>query len=445
MIAYVPDNDISEYIDSEGSFTPEGAKKLRSSTDSYFEYWDKLKKTDDIEHEQIKRNINEILGSHGLEKYSEIAQIVSSNDFIRLSGWYEDFKVFKTSVIICKIESQYGIRPVIYDICKSLEEYEALKNKTLYFFRRIMMLCNEEDIAHSFNELMDKNVSVIFIIQMLRDLEKIGDKGYVGLKLADLFNNIGKSKDAITIMTFVKENYSSFDPTFRLVVNEKDLYICKKKTTICFITCVNDTRAYEECLFYINRLLVPDNCSVDTIAIYDATSMAAGYNAAMNESSAHIKVYLHQDVCILNPFFLYEVIRTFESNEKIGMIGLVGSPILPPDAMMWHGYRIGNLYKEGSELTFTAPFYGEEVERGYVEAIDGLLMITNRDINWRDDIFDGWHFYDISQSKEFIKAGYFIVVQNQISPWVVHDDGILNLQKYNGYRVKYMQEYAYGE
>ncbi|WP_242838988.1 glycosyltransferase family protein [Butyrivibrio sp. AE3003] len=26
------------------------------------------------------------------------------------------------------------------------------------------------------------------------------------------------------------------------------------------------------------------------------------------------------------------------------MIGLVGSPALPPDAVMWHDKRVGNLY-----------------------------------------------------------------------------------------------------
>ena len=41
-----------------------------------------------------------------------------------------------------------------------------------------------------------------------------------------------------------------------------------------------------------------------------------------------------------------------------------------------------------------------------VKGIGGLIMITQYDIPWRDDIFDGWHFYDASQSIEFIRKGF---------------------------------------
>lgn len=36
---------------------------------------------------------------------------------------------------------------------------------------------------------------------------------------------------------------------------------------ICFITCVNDERLYEECLVYINSLDIPKNFSIETVAL----------------------------------------------------------------------------------------------------------------------------------------------------------------------------------
>ena len=30
-----------------------------------------------------------------------------------------------------------------------------------------------------------------------------------------------------------------------------------------------------------------------------------------------------------------------------------------------------------------------------VEGVDGLLMATQYDIPWREDLFDGWDFYDL--------------------------------------------------
>lgn len=40
-----------------------------------------------------------------------------------------------------------------------------------------------------------------------------------------------------------------------------------------------------------------------------------------------------------------------------------------------------------------------------VTAIDGMFMATQYDISWREDLFDGWDFYDISQSCEFTRGG----------------------------------------
>ena len=37
-----------------------------------------------------------------------------------------------------------------------------------------------------------------------------------------------------------------------------------------------------------------------------------------------------------------------------------------------------------------------------VAAADGLLLATQYDIDWREDLFENWHFYDISQCMEFL-------------------------------------------
>ena len=56
-----------------------------------------------------------------------------------------------------------------------------------------------------------------------------------------------------------------------------------------------------------------------------------------------------------------------------------------------------------------------------VEAADGLLLATQYDIQWRDDLFGGWHFYDTSQCLEFARRGYQVVVPNQEQDfWCIH-------------------------
>ena len=77
---------------------------------------------------------------------------------------------------------------------------------------------------------------------------------------------------------------------------------------ICFIVCVNNYRCWEECLLYLERLVIPENYDVDIITIEDAKSITSGYNEGMEASDAKYKIYLHQDVFITDIYFLQEML-----------------------------------------------------------------------------------------------------------------------------------------
>lgn len=216
---------------------------------------------------------------------------------------------------------------------------------------------------------------------------------------------------------------------------------------ICFIACVNNEMFWKECLLYIDQLIIPDGFEVDALAVWEAKSIAAGYNEGMKASDARYKIFLHQDVFITDLFFLQELIDIFAINKSIGMVGLVGVNHMPKDGIMWHGDRVFSIYCKYNLCIdgcrkYTKPT-GDNI--AVVEAIDGLLIATQYDIPWREDIFDGWDFYDVSQSAEFRKRGYEIVVPQFNKPICVHDDGyILNLsryEEYEEYRQKYINEY----
>ena len=48
---------------------------------------------------------------------------------------------------------------------------------------------------------------------------------------------------------------------------------------VVFIICVNNELYFKECVYYINRLVLPEGYSTDIIAIRGADSMCAAYNA----------------------------------------------------------------------------------------------------------------------------------------------------------------------
>lgn len=214
------------------------------------------------------------------------------------------------------------------------------------------------------------------------------------------------------------------------------------KKSICFITAVNDELAYDECLFYIKQLNIPEGYSIEAIGIRDSYCMTYAYNVAMENSKSKYKIYIHQDTFIINKNFIYDILDLFR-DDKIGMIGICGAKDIQKDGIWWQSKnKVGKIYDSNSgemELNVLGTIYDEYES---VQAIDGLIMITQYDIKWRDDIFDGWHFYDLSQSKEFIKCDYKVVVPNQYKPWCIHECGIANIENgFEEYRKKYIQEY----
>ena len=77
-----------------------------------------------------------------------------------------------------------------------------------------------------------------------------------------------------------------------------------------------------------------------------------------------------------------------------------------------------------------------------VQAVDGFFMATQYDLPWREDLFSGWHFYDISQCMEFQRAGYKVVIPQQTDAWALHATGdkILD-QEYKRFNHIFLVEY----
>lgn len=213
---------------------------------------------------------------------------------------------------------------------------------------------------------------------------------------------------------------------------------------ICFIMCCNNDYYVNECKLYLEELVVPEGYEVDMIEVRGANSMAAGCNEGMQQSDAKYKVYIHQDVFITHKEFLIKLLELFQRDEKIGLIGMVGTPYLVKDATMWHGIRYGGFYKieEYLEKSLVKRFF--PLYEGYmeVEAVDGLLIATQYDLPWREDIFKKWDFYDISQSFEYLKAGYKVVVPGQAPEWYIHDCGVINMEHYDEEKDKFLSEYS---
>jgi hypothetical protein len=186
-----------------------------------------------------------------------------------------------------------------------------------------------------------------------------------------------------------------------------------------FIYCVSNPAQFQDSWQCAGALRIPAGFAVSKTTLYDTTSICQGYNQAMRNSNAKYKIYLHQDVNILNPDFLHHILYLFRKYPNLGMLGVLGTKRLPPNGIWWEAeQQLGKVYFFNEALNCNMEITGEYEK---VQVIDGMIMITQYDLPWREDLLKGWHFYDMAQSLEFIKAGYDVGVPQQATPWCSHN------------------------
>lgn len=219
---------------------------------------------------------------------------------------------------------------------------------------------------------------------------------------------------------------------------------------IAFIICANDENELKECEYYISRLIVPKEYQIEMFFVWDAASMTSGYQEAMSGSDAKYKVYLHQDVFIINQNFIAEMLGVFLKNPEIGMLGCVGSKKIDSNRLLIQGWDTGKVFH--NLIPAYIDFDSESIRvKGYekVQVIDGLLLATQYDTPWREDLFDGWDFYDASQAMEMQKLGKEVVVPYQKIPWCYHDNKTSKMKDYyRNYEIflsEYLNEKAAGK
>ena len=219
-----------------------------------------------------------------------------------------------------------------------------------------------------------------------------------------------------------------------------------QEEAVTFVICTNDSREFEEAAFYISRLYFPPGIRADISEIVDAKSICSGYNEGMYASEARYKIYMHHDVRILNRFFLYDLLNIFRGDPKIGYVGMVGNREMTVSGYMWASPQYGSIVEGKVSLTWDfqtegllLPYPNREGVR--VRSVDGLLIATQYDIPWREDLFHGWHMYDMSQSMEFSRRGYTGFVPYQEKAWCFHDCGLLNMATFKDEQAIFTREY----
>lgn len=280
----------------------------------------------------------------------------------------------------------------------------------------------------------------IFLRSILSAGYSLGWREWTGELLEEMASVYDEHKDYQVVLDYMRNGL-----TEEAERECEDKCILEANDDIAFITCVSNEALYSECLLFLKRLSLPKGMRAEYIGIRGASSMCQGYNEGMKRTNARYKVYLHQDTLIVNKNFVYDVIKLF-SDVTIGALGVIGCRNLPASGVWWDGLRTYGRVLHACEAESTVDSICSEPQDEYIEAeaVDGLLFATQHDTAWREDLFDGWHFYEIAQSQELSQRGYKTIIPRQKSFWCIHSPKEKPLEiSYKRYQKIFLREYGH--
>lgn len=175
-------------------------------------------------------------------------------------------------------------------------------------------------------------------------------------------------------------------------------------------------------------------CEYELITIDNSNnkySIFEAYNLGIGKSSGSFLCFIHEDIFFHTQNWGVILKTIFESNIKIGLIGVAGAKVKTKTPSAWwdcdENERVLNIKQHSRNKEKEVHNYGFDLEKNVeVVIIDGVFMAMRRDdrIAFSTKL-KGFHAYDLNLSFEIIKHGYFIVVTNEIG--IEHfSSGVIN-------------------
>ena len=187
------------------------------------------------------------------------------------------------------------------------------------------------------------------------------------------------------------------------------IIICSRKKTIPDILLININETIG-CDF---ELILIDN-SKNLYSIFEA------YNLGIDKSVGVYLCFIHDDIFFHTHNWGNIIKKTFDLNDKIGLIGVAGSKIKSKMPSGWWNcpdeYKEINIIQHISHDKIENWNYGfKNVNTSEVVTIDGVFMIMKRSLNvFFNTKLKGFHNYDLNISLECQIRGFKVVVTNEI-------------------------------
>ncbi len=152
-------------------------------------------------------------------------------------------------------------------------------------------------------------------------------------------------------------------------------------------------------------------------------SICSAYNEGVRRAKGNILIFMHEDVIFWSKQWGYIIEQRFFQYQDIGIIGLLGGHYLPATPCYWIDARVDSVNhiqsngKEGNSKVMRIVCHQQyRSERTFVAACDGVFMAMPKClfdenlVRWDENVFRGFHFYDMDMSMQIHKIGLNIEI-----------------------------------
>ena len=148
---------------------------------------------------------------------------------------------------------------------------------------------------------------------------------------------------------------------------------------------------------------------MELVFVQGSESIFRNYSEGQAKAKFPIKAYIHQDVNLMEPNWIFKVLSAFADNPEYGLFGFVGTTKLNKRGFWWESgreYIRGELFsgKEKADWSFCP--ISSVVQ---AECVDSYFLVSNRHLNWNEKA-RGFHACDMEICRTAAAQGFKIGV-----------------------------------
>ena len=193
--------EVTEAVEGDAEESTEETAAPAFNADEYLEQLSAARRSVTAGIVIYKGRINEKLQERTPEGYDAVASIVNEPQYDQIAQYDQELTAFKSTGSIYRMEAG-NEQTTIYDLIEYIEDYRMIYEQMMFFLRRMQFGLDYSDCMVWLREW---GLTVHFVLELLWESE-LGEKGRVARILAGMYDAAGRRKEAIYLLSVMKEH-----------------------------------------------------------------------------------------------------------------------------------------------------------------------------------------------------------------------------------------------